>query len=318
VIYLAFDGTDTFFVRYREAVVDVNQNIIGRKPLGKSMPPAYISSGNYPFAPWEEQQRTHVLWLVFSAGKYLHDSSTNTMLLPWIPARWSLLSYGFRVEHKLSLTPPFAPQELQFIRDGAYDLASDHLEMERPELNSPSSDVWIEKWEKELQERREYWVNGFVAGKLESRNFTNQNGLAIPMAFSFKAFHPRWKGNQLRHLFEGVVTNLASMPPGESFQPPIISAIRAEDSRFRFRDAKRALNGINYPLTATNKWPPRTSAENEREFKAALASPEFSGRYHSAGPRKRVVLVGMFALISVVLLRLFFRSTKDSSKGYAK
>jgi len=313
--YLTYDGTDTFFVRYREATVDVNQKIIDRESIEKKVNPAYISSGNYPFVPWDEQKRAHILWLVFGAGEYLHNSGTNTMLLPWIPARWSLLSYGFHVEDKLSAELPYIPKELQFVRDYKLDLASDSLEMERPELDSPSGDPWIKKWKSELQERRKNWTNGFVAGKLESGDFTNQNGLSIPLSFSFQAFHPQWV-HKLRWKYDGIVTNVTSLTSGESFQPPIISVVGAEDSRFRFRDANKSLDGVNYPVTATNSWPPHDSLDKQKLLQAGLASREVSARFVYGDVRnKRIIIITMVMIFALSLpVFLFLNATRKIKK----
>lgn len=312
VIYYTFDGTNTFYVRYREAVVDVNQKVVDRKPVEKNVHPAYISSGNYPFVPWEDQHRPHILWLVFGAGKYLRDSSTNTMPLPWVPARWSLMSYGFRVEYKTSSAPPYHLREIEFVRDLKLDLFDDKAEMDRLELNAPSGEAWFPKWKKELQQRREDWVDGFVAGKLESGSFTNQNGLEIPQAFTFNAFHPKWLSQmkKVRWKYVGIVTNVFSsnLAPVETFQPPIVSVVQVEDSRFRFRDATRAVNGINYPLTGKN-WPARTSAEKEQEFQADINNPEFSARFYSAVPYKRLGVL-VFVIASFILPLFLYLSSK--------
>jgi hypothetical protein len=295
--------------------VDVNQKITGRQSIEKKVNPAYISGGNYPFVPWEEQKRAHILWLVFGAGKYLHDSGTNIMPLPWIPARWSLLSYGFRVEDKLSPEFPYVPEELQFVRDYKLDLPSDALEMERPELDSPSGDVWIKKWKGELQERKVYWTNGFVAGRLESSDFTNRNGLVIPMAFSFKAFHPRWI-HKLRWQYDGVITNITDLSASESFQPPIISVVGAEDSRFRFRNANKTLDGINYPVTATNRWPPHDSPDKQKQMQAGLASSEVSARFvYSDVRNKRILIIAILMLFALSLPAFLYWSAKKEKKN---
>jgi len=311
LIYLAFDGTDTFFARYREAVVDVNQNIIAQIPLEQSMHPGYISSGNYPFVPYEEQKRVHILWLVYGTGNYLHNSATNTIILPWIAARWSLLAYGFRIEHTLSLNPPYLPQKLQFIRDLNFDLPTEDREMERPELDVPSNDSWIADWRNQLQDKKLYWTNGFVAGLLESGNFTNRNGVEIPLSFSLKAFWPRWSRelHRLRWQYEGMITNVVDLSSNEVFRPPISAPLRVQDSRFRFRDATRAVDGINY--VATNAWLPRDSIEMQRRFQAAREG-EGSRRFELHSTRmKRPGATLCFSLVSLSLpVFLFWRAKK--------
>lgn len=310
VIYLAFDGTDTFFARYRESIVDLNQNIIGRKPLEQGIHPGYISSGNYPFVPYEEQKRVHILWLVYGTGKYLHDTATNTMILPWIAGRWSLLAYGFRTDYTLSLDPPYLPQKLQFIRDRSFDLPTEESEMARPELDAPSSDSWIAEWRNQLKEKKLYWTNGFVAGELESGNFTNLNGIAMPLSFSCKVFWPRWskKLNRLRWLYEGVVTNLVDLPPDEAFRPPINAPLRVLDSRFRSRST--AIDGII--CVTTNAWPQRDSSEMQKRFQAVRSAKEISPGFEPRNVRrKRLVAAWCFLLISLsVPVFLFWRAKK--------
>lgn len=308
VIYLSYDGTNTFFARYREAVVDANQNIIARKPLELNVHPGYVNTGNYPFAPYEEQKRVHVLWLAYGAGKYLHDSATNNMILPWLPGRWSLLAYGFRIEYDLSVDPPYLPRKLEFIRDAGLDL-SDESEMERPELELSSALSLIPNWKEQLQKRRSEWSNGFVAGKLQTSNATNSNGMLIPLTFSFTAHHPRWakRFDQVRWRYEGTITNLASLAVGETFLPPIIAPLHVQDSRFRSRDATRAIDVINYVVT--NSWLPRDSVELQTRYKAALGDTSPRVVYSSARSR-RILVVLIFAVVSLSVPVILFRRAK--------
>jgi hypothetical protein len=316
--YLTYDGTNTFFIRYRAADVDGNGDIIGRTPVEQKLNLAYVSTGNYPFVPWDEQKRAHILWLVFGSGIHFHEFKTNAIPLPWIAARWSMLSYGFRTEYELSPQFPYIPEHLEFIRDRHLDLANDALEMDRPELDVQSADSWIAKWKKELQDKRQFWTNGFVAGRLETRNVTNRNGLRIPLSFSFDAYHPKWtiKTKKLRWQYVGVVTNVSDLPIGESFQPPIKSLVHVQDSRFRFRDETRAVNDINYALNITNKWPPNNSQEMQAQLQSGLASREISGRFiYQIERNKRLVVAAIFLFTTLSLpVFLFWRAFKQKHR----
>lgn len=317
-IYQSYDGNDTYFVRYREAEVDINQNITSRTPIEKKVNPAYVSSGNYPYAPWEYQHRPHMIWLGLASGSFV-NSLSNSMPLPWIAARWSLMSFGYRLESNLSPSPPFAPISLKFIRDESLDLKSENMEMERPELNSATSESWITKWERELKERKTTWTNGFLAGEVQGRDFVEVNGLSIPKVFTIRTFHPLWRSSRgkVKSEYIGVITNLGNTKMLSGFKPPLKSLVRVEDSRFRFRDEKRSLNGINYPLTAVDGWSPVDSEIRQQEFKADISSPEFSQRFHSKTPFRRFsvlgVLIALLIVASVVLVRSF-RAKQDSGK----
>ena len=171
-IYLTFDGVDTYFAHYTEAVKGMVQGrpaTIGTQPLETRGHEAYISSGSYPFAPGEQQKRVHMLWLIFGAGRYIRDSSIETMPLPWVAARWSLLSYGFRIGSVLSDDPPYVPRQLKFIRSKQLDRTDTTDEWSRSELNNPLGDEEYRYGMKDLNQRLEDFNEGGCSRQRKNR-----------------------------------------------------------------------------------------------------------------------------------------------------
>jgi hypothetical protein len=311
IIYLTFDGFDTYFVHYQKSGDDKN-SVYAKTP-------AYISEGNYPFSPWEEQKRANILWLVYGAGLYIHDSMTNnTMPLPWVPARWSLLAYGYRVEHELSPNLPYIPHQLRFIRDYALDLSSEDAEMNRPELDTASGDQWVAKWKDELNTRNSF-TNGFLDADINTDDFTNRNGVEIPLFFSWRDFNPHWLNGGLRCQYNGIVTNVTDLSPSETFLPPVLGSLGVNDSRFRYRDAKRALDGINYRVTIATSWKPRNSPQLKEQFKAGLSGIGASPRNMPSEIRKKRLVAAAVVLFFALFLPVFlYMVAKRNKRGISQ
>ena len=314
VIYSSFDGTSSFFIRYRESDMDnKNWDIIGKTPVTNKTCTAYLSSGNYPFSPFDEEKRSQILWLVFGSGDYF--SKTNVMPVPWISARYSLVAYGFRAETKLMSSPPYIPQELRFIRDDKLDLANEDDEFSRPELDASLGDNWIAQLKHDLVFRKSKWKDGMLYADLDTVDFTNKNGFEIPMSFDFTIFdhqfyhvgavyYPGVKNltntSQIIHWhYKFNVTNIGDLPANTTFQPPILSRkVFVMDSRFRMADKDRALNMINYMLDRTNNWLPIDSPNLIGQFKAGVGDREVSGRPIPSDIRKRrIAFTALFAIV---------------------
>jgi hypothetical protein len=303
VTYLTFDGFDTYFASYDELSTD-NTNINTRPSQSAEGGSAFISTGNYPFVPWEEQKRESILWTVYGIGHFIHNNVTNTMPLPWMPARWSLLSFGFRLESSLEPSPPYVPRWLRFVRDRSLDFEDLRRETERPELITARSATWMAKWRREFQQRKDDWPDGFVAGELTVSSFTNQGGLLVPLSFEFRTFHPTWKDIP-RCLYTAKVTNVTNLPQGNSFVPPIFGVLHVEDQRLRRRDATRGLDGISYPVASV--WPQRDGAELKQHFQAGWDSWRISGRIKSGtNPQLRRFVIWGLLIVTFILGIIYY------------
>lgn len=303
-MHMSYDGKDTFYVRYRVSTVDIHQKIIGITPIDQKVNSAYISSGNYPFMPFEEQKRPHVLWLAYGAGSYLRNSTNNSMPLPWYPARWSLMAYGFRVESELFSTPTYV-RSLKFIRDSKLDLASFEDELDRPELNTPSSDEDVSSKKADLESRKKYWVDGLVAGELKCLEFTSRNEIDFPKSFEFSEYYPVY-AKKVERRYKGEVTNVTDLPVGRTFRPPIIAPLGVDDTRFR--NKKLGVDDIHYALTNGAAWLANDADILAREFIAVGKGAAVSGRYVAKNVRsKRIMFAVLFASFALVLPVVIYR-----------
>ncbi len=313
-ILMSFDGADTYYCRYSEAFLEIKN---GRPQMTKTLPVtnifnrAYISTGNYPFAPFDEQRRANALWLVFGSGKYINDSSSKTMPLPWFAARWNLLAYGFRTDSELSATPPYLPKKIKYLRDQNLDYDTLSGEKNRPELDQNSSAYSDDDLKEQFQNRKAQWQQGDVAGLLETANITNYDGISLPLSFTIKSFYP---GGKINRLYVGAITKISGMVSSETFRPPIIANLSVHDSRFRTRDNTHRLDKIIYVWKKSDgeDWPATNSAYLGR-MKGLYLNSELASKNRPALMSKLIVrdiVLGLFLFSSVLILIFGFKNMK--------
>lgn len=311
VMYSSYDGVDTFYCRYTEAVFAITNGrpqVVNTLPVKDVLSRAYISRGNYPFAPQDEQRRTHVLWLVFGAGISLRTSPTNTMPIPWLAARWNLQAYGFRPEADLSPDAPYIPIAIKFVRDAALDLGSLDAEEERPDLDRKSSPYSRDDLRAQLERRKNEWPNRALAGLVRVHTRTNFSGMSLPLSFTVESYYPN---GSLNRAYCGTVASVMASPASEDFRPPVEGDLSVHDSRFRLHDEKSRLDSIVYTWKGGEgtSWPATNAPrliELQRYFLTSdLASPRRSPLL--ATPVLRRLWIGMFMICSLagvfVLLR---------------
>jgi hypothetical protein len=322
VMYQSFNGTDTYFCQYSEAVEGITNGrpgIIGTKPISDRSQLSYISAGNYPFSPFDAQKRTHILWLVYGAGKYIHDTKAGSLPLPWLSARNNLFSYGFRLKAELSPDSPYIPTTLQFIRDSQLDLQNENSEYSRPELDQPLNNEMFAILQDALKERKTIWHDGAIAGKLETGTFTNLYGFNVPLSFEFRTFTEL---GVLRRLFVATVTNVTGenadeKSAQETFHPPVLVNRTVLDTRFRLRDSSRNIDSISYGLNEGEPWLSKDSDALQKRFKEYLNNPKLSARNRfsiSSERTKRFWIVGLFLMSTISLLLLLFRFPRNHPK----
>jgi len=318
VRYMTFNGVDTYWCDYSEAVWGLKggrEGITGFDPATNRAAMAYISSGNYPFTFFDTHEKSpEILWMVYGIGDYIRNSQTDNMPLPWVTARQELRAYGFRYESELLPEPPHVPNQLRFIRDSGLDLPSEDREMDRPELDKPHSDQRVESWRSDLQERRKEYTNGFTVGQLEIGSLTNWNGLVTPLSFTFKVFLPRLsEPDHVWWLYVGTVTNVADLSSDEQFVPPITATRVVHDSRIRFRDAHHQMDETIYVLKAGQKWWSRDSRELERQVQAEVPFAP-GARYIPRLVRlRRLIEIGILLLVMLLLPVYLYRKSHAKS-----
>jgi len=322
-IYMSFDGSDTYFCQYSEAVIGITNGrpgLIGTQPLSDRSQLSYISEGNYPYSPFDSQKRAHILWLVYGAGKSIHDSKQENMPLPWLAARWTPLSYGFRLESDLSPNLPYIPISLRFIRDSKLDLQDENNEYSRPEIDIPEDKEGLLRQQDELNQRKTKWHNGANAGILKTGVFTNISEFSMPLTFTFTTFLS--SGNP-RRLYEATVTNVVIRQIDEvaqkGFQPPILANLSVLDTRFRFRDASHNVDKIYYKIDKNESWQPKDSPELQKMNVAFIKSPSISARTRFSilsDKLKRLIIGGIFLIVTLVpvIFLLRFRPTVGGEK----
>jgi hypothetical protein len=91
------------------------------------------------------------------------------------------------------------------------------------------------------------------------------------------------------------------------------------DSRFRYRDAKRALDGINYRVTIATSWKPRNSPQLKEQFKAGLSGIGASPRNMPSEIRKKRLVAAAVVLFFALFLPVFlYMVAKRNKRGISQ
>ena len=322
--FLTFDGSDSYFCHYTEAVEGLVKNrpaIVSTLPIKDKDQKAYISTGSYPYAPGDAQRRTHILWLAFLSGIEMQESKTN-MPLPWIPARWNMMAYGFRWDCQMTEQFPFAPATISFVRDVHLDLANIEEEFRRPELNNANSDEWFASWKEQIAQRNR-WENGMVAGALISSDFTNRSGVNIPRKSTLAVYVPKSKtSDKTRRLYSVEVDSVADLSDEKISHPPLMGKkTSVDDSRFRSTSSTHKTDEIYYNLSGANTWKSKDDPQLEalfRSFQRAKHTDKIEPGHYG---RKRFITVLCFlgaALSSALFLCWITLGKKDNKRQPTK
>jgi hypothetical protein len=314
LLYMGFDGSDTYFCQYSDAVIGITNGrpgLIGTAPFNAHPVLSYVSAGNYPYCPFDSQKRAHILWLVYGAGKSIHDFKLKTMPRPWVEARWTPLAYGFSLTDELSSNSPYIPISLQFIRDSKLDLTNENEEYNRPEMDLAKQKETLMRQQSELNYRKTSWHDGDMAGLLKTGIFTNLNGLSLPLSFTFQTFHS-W--GQVSRLYEVAVTNVTERQASDmaqiDFRPPILGKLLVMDTRLRFRDAKRNVDEVIYKIDESGSWQAVDSANVQKMDQAFLKTDAISKRHSLSifsDITKRSIVLGLFMLSTLLPIIFIFR-----------
>jgi hypothetical protein len=312
--FLTFDGSDSYFCHYTEAVDGISNQrpaIVKTVPVQESDQTAYISAGNYPFAPGDSQKRAHILWLSLLSGMTTRESKTN-LPLPWIPARWDLMAYGFRWDCQMSDKFPFAPLKISFVRDSNLDFSDVEKEFSRPELNNANSDEWFKRWNGEIEERNR-WKDGMVIGVLDSNNFTNRNEVTIPLNSTLTVYVPKSKTlDKTRRMYSIEVESVADLADETAYRPLLMGKrILVDDSRFRSSSETHKTEEVYYKLKSDGAW----KAKDDPELKALFGAFQRSSHTERIEPghqgKIRIIAASAFLggsiLAALFLLKRFWR-----------
>ncbi len=314
--YLTYDGTNIYDVCYSDSIVGLKYGrpaVVKTESFTNHFNRAIICGGGFPYDCMDMQARAQILWLAFGAGDYLHQEPTNSMPLPWARPRWNLLAYGFRIEYELGALTPYPIRTLTFTRSTTLDLPSEKAELGRPELNEGDKSMYRAQ-EKQLQERKALWPDGFIAGNFEVFNYTNYDGLEVPLRFSLKVFSPELMSNdKLSQTFQGVVTNVVALTVG-SFSPPILSRLRVDDERPRFSSRKKKIDSVTYTLSPGKEWPAKDSQSVMRLFHAFFVAPWTDRTYYASQRTKRIIVMAAFIGLSVLFPIVMYRMSRTRSR----
>ena len=151
-------------------------------------------------------------------------------------------------------------------------------------------------------------MRGDVVASVRTGDYTNQNGLTIPLSFTIEVFLPAMASDDhVRRRYIGSVTNIGGLSLDETFRPPIFAMLRVRDSRFRYRSDSHQVNEINYKLLAKEEWKSTNNANLQREFlfaKQSSRTRRFKPGYHT---KIRLAGVATFLLISIVIPMIVYR-----------
>lgn len=314
VIYMSFDGADTFYCEYTEAIIELKNGkptLVATKPISERRLQSYASSGNYPFCPYDSQKRAQVLWLLYGLGQLIHESGHTNIPLPWYPARSTPLAFGYKMQCDLVTNRSFIPQKIEFHRDYSLDLTNEVAELHRAEMDAATDGISLSNRKEDLGIRKSKWANGDLAGVLVVETWTNVWGVSMPTAASVKTYASH---NRLRRQYTITASNFSKVDVEEvaedRFRPPILTKLIVSDSRFRFREKGKNVDFINYKLEQHQQWLPKNSTELTNLFMAYLGNPHFSSpKAHtslfSAGKFVLFFLIASSAVGLIVIARKF-------------
>ncbi|HWY30045.1 MAG TPA: hypothetical protein VNX46_04790 [Candidatus Acidoferrum sp.] len=178
--------------------------------------------------------------------------------------------------------------------------------MNREELDQPSRDSEVAELKKQFEVRKKDWPSGFVAGQIKSVEFTNWNGMEVPLSFIFEDYNPTMHASgKLDGQYVCVITNISAATSADTYQPPILSRLAVDDARFRLKNNQKQLDFLQYWLATTNQWLADTDSKLTNDFLAALADPRTSGRYPLGSDRRKRFIVMAVVLLAAFSLPLF-------------
>lgn len=322
-LYLSFDGTNSYYVKYVERFLGAEfrdgRPVEEYQPLTTNgLHPATIFPDEYPIMSWDEQERVRVLWLCLASGGFLKRTAPKEMPLVWENPTTSLLSYGFQCDYVLDNYPPFAPTRMIFTRAHGLDLPLER-ELDRPLLNAARTLSDVERMSAELENRRKLLPNGFVVGRVTVDSILKTNGFGTPSKFLCELFLPAQNGSMLSRSYRGEVKKVEPLPDGEALETPILSNLSVLDERFRYRDSKYSVDGISYKVAYTDPWPSSDSPKLQSLFQQSRADKPGTLRYHQGTWLWHKVGGRAFVLITIcltsVLGLLFIIMKSKKAKG---
>ena len=91
VKYMTFDGTDIYYCQYTEAVEGLRNGrpgIVNTRPIADQPQLAYISAGDYPFSPFDNDRQRFKFYGLFTAleDTYTTQKSKQCLCLGGLPA----------------------------------------------------------------------------------------------------------------------------------------------------------------------------------------------------------------------------------------
>ncbi|HXG49169.1 MAG TPA: hypothetical protein VNO52_16210, partial [Methylomirabilota bacterium] len=305
---VAFDGTNQFSVMYSDVLRHRGHRTDRRLPVERNTNIAVLDIGSYP-ARASYDMRT--VWLGLASGRFFAERTNGCVTLPWRNERLDPRAYGFRVEGEFSDRPPGLPTAIRFVRRRALDLP-DPEELKRPERGG----FLMKEW-KELLEQRKAWPEGWSAATFTRTRATNFHGIDLPLAWVCEVADA-YALDRVSQRITVEVTNVAALPAGFHFQPPILGRVVVADGRFRFREGNRGFDEIYHTLQAPAVWPSTNDARLQEQFRTeAIGAPllDSGGRLRRRTGVAVVLLLGAVGL-GVLLHRMSRRYGKAVSDAF--
>ncbi len=296
VQYYAFDGTDTFIVKYwKGSLVNTNPQTLN----GQRIPICFISAGCFPYD--NRTYRGGALWCVFGSGSFFHTNlASSDYPIPILASRINASAYGYRFEAKVENRAPFLPTEIVYYTDLKSELPID-APLTNPHLNAPTDPSNPEEYQDEIRrQKRKYPKDNFRVADLISRDFTNVAGMTVPQHFKMRIFHPHWPTVPLM-VIAGNVSQFKPTMADNNFRPPVRAVIDVSDERFRWRDKSATVDNITYPMTPKDKWRSSTDPHLVAMFQQEIGYPQST---LNVSRRKVVVICFMFVVFIALPLWL--------------
>ena len=270
-------------------------------PLEKGNHLATVSPGPYLLDFYPGQA---FIWFALAAGVFLSEEELAHMPAPWRRPRQELLAYAFTTE------PTYALPHAKILTQALFFTAP-LRHPEPPYLESPTTASGYE-YRKREEERLRSVPLGRLAARYTVQHWTNFAGLLAPLAFKLEVY---WANlfidttNQSpSSIYTGQITNLAPIPQVTA-PPTILGTLSVRDYRFRYRDARNAMDFLYYPIT-DGTWKSTNDAFLRELFELVKVQHR---RYHPSRDLlvKRATLIGLLAVVLAlpfVLHRLVHRA----------
>jgi hypothetical protein len=238
-------------------------------------------------SPRDALWNTRLIWWAFASGPYFKDHSRTSELhavpTPWGNAQIDAVVYFFSPEVRAMKSAPYLPTNVLFrVSQSLVKRADKELQLIGNWKELAGRDTDLNRLEAE-------YCDKFLGVEYSVLEYTNYNGLTIPLRFCLQRFLPK---QGLFEEYHGAVTKVREVSV-TSFVPKPDRPTAVFDARFR--DVSSAINGIRYTVT-NGVWP----AVNDKAILSILAKTPrniLRSRANERLPNRLIFLVVISLLI---------------------